>query len=332
MHKEVITLGDVMLRLSTPGFLRITQAEAFQVRYAGSEANVSSALAGWQIPARHVTRFPDNDLGRAATESLQRYGVHTQSILYGEERIGIYFLENGSMQRSSRIIYDRYDSAFAAIQPGQVDWDNLMEQASWFHWSGITPALSEGAALVCKEALVAARKYNVPISADINYRRNLWQYGKQAHEVMPELIALSDILVGDVVDFENCLGIVEPDFIKACQRVQQRNPGIKKVAKTVRESISSSHNRIKGVLWTGHQLLESRLYDLTHIVDRVGSGDAFMAGLIAGWLHKQSEQQTLELGVASCALKHSIEGDVNICSWSEVEALVRGENVGKLLR
>lgn len=332
MRKQVITFGDVMMRLSTPGFARFTQAETFQVRYAGSEANVAAALAGWGFPARHVTRFPDNDFGKAASESLRKYGVDTSSIQYGEERLGLYFLENGAMQRSSRILYDRFDSAFVAIQPGVIDWDNIMSQARWFHWSGITPALSQGAAAVCQEALRSARKHNVMVSGDINYRRNLWQYGKQASEVMPDLIGLSDILIGDVVDFENSLGIVEPDFEKACREVQKLNPAVKKVAKTTRKSISSSHNKIGGVLWTGKELLTSREYDLTHIVDRVGAGDAFMAGLIAGWLTNKTDQQTLELGVASCALKHSIEGDVNVCTMAEIESTIKGENVGKLLR
>jgi len=332
MNKKVITLGDVMMRLSTPGFSRFTQAETLIIRYAGSEGNVASALAGWGVPAMHVTRFPGNDFGRSATESLRKVGVDTSAIIYGDERLGLYFLENGAMQRSTRIIYDRFDSAFAHIQPGMIDWSEVMKNAQWFHWSGITPALSQGAADVCTEALIEARKGGVTISADINYRRNLWQYGKRAIDIMPSLIELSDIIVGGVTDFENCLGITVTDFEKGCKEVQRKNPAVKKIANTYRESISSSHNKIEGMLWTGKELLKSQQYDLTHIVDRVGAGDAFMAGLIYGWIQDQSDKQTLEFATASCALKHAIEGDVNLASVAEVEALVKGENIGKLLR
>ncbi|MBX2915964.1 MAG: sugar kinase [Cyclobacteriaceae bacterium] len=330
--KKVISLGDVMMRLSTPGHARFVQAENFQVRYAGSEANVTAALAGWGIPSAHITRFPENDFGRAATEALRKCGVDTSYIIYGPERLGVYFLENGSMQRASRIVYDRFDSAFSFIKPGMIDWDKIMQNASWFHWSGITPALSQGAADVCLQAIESARKHHVPVSGDINYRRNLWQYGKQPLEIMPALISMSDMIVGGVTDFENCLGISAQDFESACNAVMKANPSVKKIATTMRESISSSHNRISALLCTGKSVVQSKTYDLTHIVDRVGAGDALMAGLIYGWLNSKSDTDSLEFATASCALKHSIEGDVNLCSVEEIEALVRDENVGKLLR
>lgn len=330
--KNVISLGDVMMRLSTPGHARFIQSESFQVRYAGSEANVAAALAGWGISSAHVTRFPENDFGRAATEALRRYGVNTSHIIYGPERLGVYFLENGAMQRASRIVYDRYDSAFSFIKPGMIDWDAIMQNASWFHWSGITPALSQDAADVCRQAIESARKHNVPVSGDINYRRNLWQYGKQPNEIMPALINLCDLIVGDVPDFENCLGISGNDFESACKAVIKANPAIKRIATTKRESISSSHNKISASLFTGKAVLQSKTYDLTHIVDRVGAGDAFMAGLIYGWLQSKPDADALEFATASCALKHTIEGDVNLCSVEEIEALVRDENIGKLLR
>lgn len=330
--KKVISLGDVMMRLSTPGHARFVQAENFQVRYAGSEANVTAALAGWGIPSAHITRFPENDFGRAATEALRKCGVDTSHIVYGPERLGVYFLENGSMQRASRIVYDRFDSAFSFIKPGMIDWDAIMQNASWFHWSGITPALSQGAADVCLQAIESARKHHVPVSGDINYRRNLWQYGKQPTEIMPALISMSDMIVGGITDFENCLGISAKDFESACKAVIKANPSVKKIATTTRESISSSHNKISALLFTGKSVLQSKTYDLTHIVDRVGAGDAFMAGLIYGWLNSKPDVDSLEFATASCALKHSIEGDVNLCSVEEIEALVRDENVGKLLR
>ncbi|MBX2894692.1 MAG: sugar kinase [Cyclobacteriaceae bacterium] len=330
--KKVISLGDVMMRLSTPGHARFVQAENFQVRYAGSEANVTAALAGWGIPSAHITRFPENDFGRAATEALRKSGVDTTHILYGPERLGVYFLENGAMQRASRIVYDRFDSAFSFIKPGMINWNEIMQQACWLHWSGITPALSQGAADVCLQAIESARKHHVPVSGDINYRRNLWQYGKQPLEIMPALISMSDMIVGGVTDFENCLGISAKDFESACKTVMKANPAVKKIATTTRESISSSHNKISAQLFNGKSLLKAKTYDLTHIVDRVGAGDAFMAGLIYGALQAMSDVDTLEFATASCALKHAIEGDVNLCSVEEIEALVRDENVGKLLR
>ncbi len=329
---KIITFGEVMMRLSAPGFARFTQAEQFNVLYAGSEANVGISLRNYGLDAAHVTRFPDTDLGRAAVQSLEKFKVDTTHILFGEERMGIYFLENGAMQRSSKIIYDRFNSAFAHIKPGMIDWDAIMSNASWFHWSGITPAVSQGAADVCMEALTAARKHNVPVSGDINYRRNLWQYGKAARDIMPGLIELSDMVVGGIADFENCLSITGDNFELACKNVMKALPGVKKISTTHRDSINSSHNKISSILYNGKELLHSTEYDLTHIVDRVGSGDAFMAGLIFGWLTKKSDQLTIEFATASCVLKHSIEGDANLVSVSEVEALVRGENVGKLLR
>lgn len=330
--KQVITLGEIMMRLSVPGFGRFAQAESFQAVYGGSEANVGVSLAHFGIPAAHVTRLPDHDLGKAVVAHLQKHQVNTRHIVYGPERLGLYFLENGAMHRAPRIIYDRFDSAFANIKSGEIDWDSIMQHASWFHWTGITPAISQGAADVCKEAIAAAKKYGVTVSGDINYRRNLWQYGKSAQEIMPALIEGTHIMIAGISDIENCTGIQAATYEDACAKVMQRYPNIKKITYTHRDTLSASHNRIKGVLYEGTKLLYSKEYDLTHIVDRVGAGDAFMAGLIYGLIKQFSDQQTLEFATASCALKHSIEGDVNQVTVQEVEILVQGENTGKLLR
>ena len=328
---RVITFGEVMLRFSTQGFARFTQSTALDVTYAGAEANVAVSVARFGIPSAHVTRFPDNDLGEAATQALRKHGVDTSSILYGDERMGLYFLENGAMQRASRIIYDRFDSAFAKIKPGSLDWDKIFQDASWFHWTGITPAISQGAADVCLEALTAAKKQGLVISGDINYRRNLWQYGKSARDIMPKLIEYCDIVIAGIADMENCASISGQSYEKACENFNKRFPDVRRIATTERISVSSSHNRISSLMWNG-KLLRSHEYELTHIVDRVGSGDAFMAGLVYSILQKQSDEQALEFATAACALKHSIEGDVNLVTVEEVEALVKGENVGKLLR
>ena len=328
----VVTFGEVMLRLSTPSFERFTQAKNYNVNYAGAEANVAVSIANFGMNATHVTRLPENDLGLAAQQTLQKFGVNTQHVLFGSERMGVYFLENGSMQRASRIIYDRFDSAFSHIKKGDVDWEEVLKNASWFHYTGITPAISQGAADVCLEAVQAARKQNIPISGDINYRRNLWQYGKSAQEIMPALIELTDIVVAGTTDLENCIGISGDSFEKSCQLTMKKFPNIRKIASTVRESISSSHNKISGVLYDGKKLFNSKQYDLTHIVDRIGAGDAFMAGLIYDILNKKDDQQSLEFATAACAWKHSVEGDVNLATVDDIEGLVRGENVGKLLR
>ncbi len=328
---KVVTFGEIMLRFSTQAFSRFTQATAFDVTYAGAEANVAVSLAHLGIPSAHVTRFPNNDLGEAATQALRKYGVDTDSIIYGDERMGLYFLENGSMQRASRIIYDRFDSAFANIKKGAVDWNVVLKDASWFHWTGITPAISQAAADVCMEGLLVAKKMGITVSGDINYRRNLWQYGKTALDVMPSLIENCDVIIAGITDMENCANISGRTFEKACVNFKQRFQNVKKIATTERQSISSSHNKISASLWNG-LLLKSREYDLTHIVDRVGSGDAFMAGFIFGMLRGMDDQQLLEFATAASALKHSIEGDVNVVSLQEIENLVKGENVGKLLR
>ncbi len=328
---KVVTFGEIMLRFSTQAFSRFTQSTAFNVTYAGAEANVAVSLAHFGIPSAHVTRFPNNDLGEAATQALKRYGVDTDSIIYGEERMGLYFLENGSMQRASRIIYDRFDSAFANIKKGSIDWNTVLKGASWFHWTGITPAISQAATDVCLEALSAAKKNGLTVSGDINYRRNLWQYGKSAREVMPSLIEYCDVIIAGVTDMENCADISGRTFEKACINFKQRFGNVKKIATTERQSINSSHNKISASLWNG-TLIKSREYDLTHIVDRVGSGDAFMAGFIYSMLNGKDDQQILEFATAASALKHSIEGDVNVVTVAEIENLVKGENVGKLLR
>jgi 2-dehydro-3-deoxygluconokinase len=330
-HK-VITLGEIMLRLSTPGYARFTQAQSFNVQYGGSEANVAVSLVNFGLQAAHVTRFPKNELGDAATQALRKSDVDTTHIAYGDERMGIYFVENGAIQRSSKIIYDRFDSAFAHVRPGMIDWDEAFKNASWFHWSGITPAISQGAADICLEGIQAARKNNVKISGDINYRRNLWQYGKAVQDVMPELIASTDHIIAGITDIENCTGLTGDTFETASANLMKKYPAVKKVTTTMRESVSSSHNKISAILWDGKKLIQSATYDLTHIVDRIGAGDAFMAGLIYGWLTKKDDQQTLEFATAACAWKHTIEGDVNIASAAEIESLVRGENVGRLLR
>lgn len=334
MSKKVITLGEVMMRLSTPGYQRFLQTDNYQVVYGGAEANVSISLAQWGVDVAHVTVFPNNDIGRAATNYLRQLGVSIDHIFTAEGRMGLYFLENGAMQRSSKIIYDRFDSSFANFNSSAVDWDKIFEGADWFHWTGITPALSQNAADMTLKALQVAFDKGLNISGDINYRRNLWQYGKQPLDIMPELIKYTHVIVAGLTDFENCMGIKEGDFVKACQKAVENFPNIKYITTTERGSISASHNQLYGILWAAtdpESKFLSKAYEMTHIVDRVGGGDAYIAGLIYGLLHLD-DADALEFGVAASVLKHSITGDANIVTVDEVELLVKGENVGKLLR
>jgi 2-dehydro-3-deoxygluconokinase len=331
MNKKVVTLGDVMMRLSTPGNERFLQTKSYNIVFGGAEANVAVSLAQFGLNTAHVTAFPENDIGKAATAYLQQTGVDTSYIYFLEGRMGLYFLENGSMHRASKIIYDRYDSAFANFSGEEIDWDEVFEGADWFHWTGITPALSQKAADLCLSALKAANKKGLMVSGDINYRRNLWQYGKGPLEVMPELIRYTHIIVAGLSDFENCMDIQANDFLDACHEAKKDFPQIKYITKTKRESISANHNTLRGSLWNGIEILKSVTYDMPQIVDRVGGGDAYIAGLIYGLLHFPDEM-ALEFATAASVLKHSIPGDANLVSVDEVNALVKGENVGKLLR
>jgi 2-dehydro-3-deoxygluconokinase len=332
MKAEVVTLGEVLMRLSPKGNSRFVQAQEYDVLYAGSEANVAASLAVFGVPSAHVTCLPDNDLGISAANTLRQYGLDTSCIVHKEGRLGLYFIENGSSIRSPKIIYDRFDSAFANLDPSAFDWEAILDGASWFHWSGITPAISLSAAIACGDAINAARKKGITVSGDINYRRNLWQYGKTAREIMPGLIESCDVLVAGITDFENCLGIGGDSFEEACAKVMKQYPAIKKVFTSTRSTVDSSRQILGGIVWNGKQILRSREYDLTPIVDRVGSGDAFMAGIIFAQLNRMDAQHTIDFATAAAALKHTVEGDVNIVSVEEVNAVVKGENVGKLLR
>lgn len=331
MKKRIITLGEIMLRLSTPVHDRFINAQSYTVVYGGAEANVAISLAYWGESAAHVTVFPDNDIGKSAKNTLQFGGVDTSHVHFQEGRMGVYFVENGAMQRASRIIYDRFDSAFANVNPDDFDWEVIFKDADWFHWTGITPAISQAAADLCKAAIKAASALGVKISADINYRRNLWQYGKGPMDIMPELIEPSHLIIAGLADFENCMGIVEEDYVRACEKAKTACPHLAYVSTTQRDSISASSNNLSGLLWNGQRLLESKSYEMTHIVDRIGGGDAYMAGLIYGLLYYE-DQEALEYAVAASVLKHSVPGDANYVSIEEVNQLKEGKNVGKLLR
>jgi 2-dehydro-3-deoxygluconokinase len=332
---HVITLGEVLLRLSAPGYKRLKQTDTLDVYYGGSEANVAAALSQWGIATAHVSQFSDNAIGDAALQSLKEFGVDVAYVKKSKHRMGLYFLEQGNSLRSPHVVYDRFNSAFANIDPGVFDWNEIFNDAKWFHWSGITPAISAAAAKVCKDAITMARKKNIKISGDINYRRVLWQYGKTPLECMPELIADCDVVIGDVTDFENSLNIKsagEKPFENVCVEVQKKFPNIKHIAKTLRETHHASNNQLQGILWNGKKIISSKSYNLSPIIDRIGSGDSFMAGYILKSLQQKSEAEIIEFATAAAAFKHTIPGDVLQATVEEVELIIGNSNVGKLLR
>lgn len=335
--KKIVTLGEVMLRLVPPNNARFLQAQAFTATYGGGEANVAASLAQLGLSAAHVTAFPANELGTAAINYFKQLSVDTSYMLQRGKRIGTYYVEFGSALRSSKIIYDREYSAMASAQPGWFDWDAIFTDAEFFHWTGITPALSENCRLITQQAIKKANEKGITVSADVNYRSNLWQYGKTAQEVMPDLVAGCDIITCSERDAEDIFGI-SPNpasansFVDSSQQVMQRFPKLKKILTTRRESHSASHNALKGILFDGTSYIESQVIDIEPMIDRIGGGDAFIAGFIYGEITGMPSAQSLDFAVAASALKHTINGDVNLVSVEEVNAVVAGDTSGRIKR
>lgn len=347
MNKKIVSFGEVMLRLAAPGYLRFNQANEFVATYCGGEANVLVSLANFGMDAEFVTRLPKNDIADACLKNLSKYGVKTDRVIYGGERLGLYYLETGAVARPSKVIYDRTHSSIAEVLPGMINWQEILKSVDWFHWTGITPALSQGAADACLEAIEVANKLGVIVSTDLNYRKNLWKYGKTASEVMPALVAQSDIILGNEEDAETVFGI-KPEgfdvtktsgqmdgnkFRSVCEQLMRKFPRARKVIITLRGSINANHNTWAGVLYDGKQLFKSPTYDITHIVDRVGGGDSFMGGLIYGLLtYSGDDQKALNFATAASCLKHTIYGDFNLSSVTEVENLMKGDGSGRVNR
>ena len=343
---KVITFGEIMMRLSPLGYRRFSQASQFDVIYGGGESNVAVSLANYGIPTQFVTRLPDNDLGDCAIMEMRKRGVGVDHIVKGGERLGIYFLEIGAVSRGSKVVYDRANSAISTITTGMIDWVRVFEDADWFHWTGITPAISQAAADVCLEAIQTANKMGLTVSTDLNYRKNLWNYGKQPHEVMPSLVEGCDIILGNEEDAEKHFDIhpqgvdvTKGDTIDAasytsvCKQLMNRFSKCKKVIITLRGSISASHNSWAGILYDGSKLYNSKTYQITHIVDRVGGGDSFMGGLIYGLrTYRGNDQKALDFAVAASCLKHTIYGDANLSTVAEVEKLMSGDASGRVSR
>ncbi len=345
--KKIVTFGEIMLRLAPPGFLRFSQAHSFDVVYGGGEFNVAVSLANYGIPVDFVTRLPENDIGECALMEMKKRGVNTANIIFGGDRLGIYFLETGAVSRGSKVIYDRAHSSMAEIKAGMIDWEKVFNGAGWFHWTGITPAISQGAADACLEAVKVASKLGLTISTDLNYRAKLWKYGVKSEAVMTELTSYCDVILGNEEDAEKHFGI-KPEgldvtrhghdvsaemFLSVCKQMMKKFPKAKKVITTLRGSISASHNTWAGVLYDGKKMYESKQYQITHIVDRVGGGDSFMGGLIYGLLkNPDDDQKALDFAVAASCLKHTIYGDANLVTVEEVEKLMAGDASGRVSR
>ncbi len=347
MSKRVVTFGEIMLRLATPEYLRFSQTSSLTATFGGGEANVAVSLANYGIKVDFVSRLPLNDMAASCVMNLRKYGVGTDHLIYGGERLGIYFLETGAVARPSKVIYDRAHSSIAEIQPGMIDWRKIFKGADWFHWTGITPAISQGAADACLEAIQIANEMGVTVSTDLNFRKNLWKYGKSASEVMPKLVAGCDVILGNEEDAEKVFGIKPEgfevahtggevnaaEFESVCKQLMAKFPRAKKVIITLRGSINANHNTWRGCLYSDGSLKISKAYDITHIVDRVGGGDSFMGGLIYGLLtYKEDDQKALEFAVAASCLKHTIYGDFNMVSVAEVEKLMGGDASGRVSR
>lgn len=343
--KKVVTFGEIMLRLATPGYQRFSQATSLHATFGGGEANVAVSLSNYGLKAEFISRLPKNDIAHVCIMDLHKHGVSTDNMEFGGERMGIYFLETGAVARPSKVIYDRAYSSISEINPGMINWEKVFENSQWFHWTGITPALSQSAADTVKEAIEVANRLGITVSTDLNFRKNLWKYGKKASEVMPELVSGCDIILGNEEDADMVFGI-KPEGVNVtsghvdaaayqsvCTQMMARFPRAKKVIVTLRGSINANHNTWSGVLWNGEKLLKAPDYDITHIVDRVGGGDSFMGGLIYGLIsYAGDDQKALNFAVAASCLKHTIYGDFNLVTVAEVENLMKGDGSGRVSR
>ncbi len=341
--KAIVTFGEIMLRLSPPGKEKLFQSPVLQVFFGGGEANVAVSLARFGHDARFVTILPTNEIGEAAMADLRRFGVDTRFIVRQGSRLGIYYAETGANQRPSKVVYDRAHSAIAEAKPGDIDWDRVFENAGWFHTTGITPAISQSAADLTLEAVRKAKEKKIAVSIDFNYRGKLWKYGKSAPEVMAEIVRYADLGIANEEDCQKSLGIdagidvsagkLDPDaYGRLTEKVMNTFPNLQRIAITMRESHSADHNGWGAVLRNRKEFIVAKRYEITHIVDRIGGGDSFSAGLIHGLNAFPTDREALDFAVAASALKHSIPGDFNLVSEKDVQTLMKGDASGRVQR
>ena len=340
---KVLTFGEIMLRLRTPGHERFFQSNMMEATFGGGEANVAVSLVNYGMEAQYCTVLPDNAIGDECVKELRRFGVDVSKVQRGPGRMGIYFLENGANQLPSKVVYDRAYSAIALAKPGDLNWDEVFEGVDWFHITGITPAISESAMELSMESVKVAKEKGITVSCDLNYRKNLWKYGKKAAEVMRELAKYVDVAIANEEDVQKALeitadvdvesGELEREKYKALgDKVLSAYPHMKMIAITLRESHSADWNGWAGCLNDGEKFYVSKKYEIRDIIDRVGGGDSFAAGLIYGLNTYEDKQQALEFSVAASCLKHSIVGDFNRVSVSDVEKLAGGDGTGRVQR
>ena len=338
---KVVTMGEIMLRLSSPFNSRFVQSQSFDVNYGGGEANVAVSLANYGHDAYFVSKVPAHEIGDCAVNSLRKFGVHTDYIARGGDRLGIYYLETGASMRPSKVIYDRAHSSISEANPSDFDFDKIFENAGWFHWSGITPAISDKSAEILRLALISAKKHGVTVSCDLNFRKKLWT-SEKAISIMRPLMQYVDVCIGNEEDAQLCLGF-KPDSdvtggktdasgYKEIFKQMKEEFGFKYVVSTLRESFSATHNGWKALIYNGEEFYESKRYDINPIIDRVGGGDSFAGGLIHGLLKYKDQGKALEFAVAASALKHTIPGDYNCVSEKEVETLMGGDASGRVQR
>lgn len=342
---KVVTFGEIMLRLKSPGYERLMQSPALEATFGGGEANVCVSLANYGMETGYVTVLPDNDLGESCLRELRGFGIDVSSVVKKPGRMGIYFMETGAVQRPSKVIYDRAGSAICEAGPGDIDWEKAFDGATWFHITGITPAISRSASELSLEAVKAAKAMGLHVSCDLNYRKNLWKYGVRADEFMTGLVRYVDTIIANEEDFQKSLGLqaesagavesgeLNIEQYKAIAALAMKTyPNVKRVAITLRESKSANHNDWSACLYNGKDFFLSRKYQITDIVDRVGGGDSFGGGLIYGLNNYGDEKTALEFAVAASCLKHTISGDFNRVSKSEVESLMKGSGSGRVQR
>ena len=338
---KVVTIGEIMLRLSSPFNSRFVQCNSFDACYGGGEANVAVSLANFGHDAYYVTKLPTHEIGQSAVNALRQWGVKDDYIARGGDRVGIYYLETGSSMRASKVIYDRAFSAIAEADPKDFDFNKIMKDAKWFHWSGITPAISDKAAKLVELACKAAKKNGVTVSVDLNFRKKLWT-SEKAISIMRPLMKYVDVCIGNEEDAELCLGFkpksnvekgeTNAEGYKEIFKQMAKEFKFKYVVSTLRESYSASHNGWKALIYNGKEFYESKRYDIEPIVDRVGGGDSFSAGIIHGLLTMNNQEEALEFAVAASALKHTIPTDFNHVSEAEVLALAKGNASGRVQR
>jgi len=341
--KKYATFGEIMLRLKSPNQERFLQSPLLGATFGGGEANVAVGLASFNLDVSFISVIPNNPIGDACIRELRKYHVDTSLITRKGNRLGIYFLETGANQRPSKVIYDRSHSAIAETKPGDIDWDEILQEVNWFHLSGITPAISLSASELSLEAVKKAREKGVTVSFDLNFRKKLWQYGKSASEIVSELIKYVDIVIGNEEDCQKSLGIkvdidVESGILQVkkyhelTEKIISLYPNIKKIAITLRDSHSANYNGWSAVLHNRNEFLVSKKYEIHNIVDRVGAGDTFAAGLIYGFNNLNHDKETLEFAVAASCLMHSIHGDLPLLSVEEVKSLAGGSGTGRIKR